>query len=177
MKLNKATAAAIKVPKGKADIVVWDDDIAGFGLRARSGGSKVWIFRYRLGHKQRVVTFGSASAITAQQAREQAVKLHAQVKLGLDPAAGKIESQARATEIFEYAVKIFLARQKERLKPRTYQEVERHLMVHAQPLHALQLTRIDRALLPYALPRSPPIAALLQLIASAPACLLSLPGR
>jgi integrase len=144
MKLNKTAAAAVKVPQGKAEIVVWDDDIAGFGLRVRAGGARVWIFRYRLGHKQRVVTFGSAEVITAQQAREQAVRLHAQVKLGLDPAAGKIESQARASEIFEYAVRLFLARQKERLKPRGFLEVERHLQKHARPLHPLQLAKIDR---------------------------------
>ena len=144
MKLNKTTAAAVKVPQGKAEIVVWDDDIAGFGLRAREGGSRVWVFRYRIGHKQRVMTFGSVSAITAQLAREQAAKLHAQVKLGLDPAAGKVESQARATEIFEYAARLFLARQKERLKPRTFVEVQRHLTVNARQLHPLLLARIGR---------------------------------
>ena len=132
MKLNKAAAAAVKVPKGKAEVIVWDDDVAGFGLRVRAGGARVWVFRYRVGHKQRVMTFGSAAVMTAQQARDRAVKLHAQVKLGLDPAAGKIESQARASEIFEYAVRLFLARQKERLKPRSYLETERHLLTHAQ---------------------------------------------
>lgn len=143
MKLNKATVAAIEVPKG-ADTIIWDDDIAGFGLRSRAGGSRTWIFRYRIGHKQRVMTFGSAAAMTAQQARERAIKLHAQVKLGLDPAAGKIESQVRASEIFEYAALLFLAWQKGRLKPRSYIEVERHLMVHAQKLHPLQMTKIGR---------------------------------
>jgi integrase len=144
MKLNKATAAAVKVPKGKTDFIAWDDDIPGFGLRARVGGSRTWIFRYRIGTKQRVMSFGSASTMAAQHAREQAERLHAQVKLGLDPAAGKIESQARASEVFEYAVKIFLARQKERLKPRSYLETERHLLVHCRELHPLQLAKIER---------------------------------
>jgi integrase len=144
MKLNKAATASAVVPKGKTDIILWDDDIAGFGLRVRKGGSRSWIYRYRLGQKQRVVTFGSMPAMTVQLAREQAVKLHAQVKLGLDPAAGKIESQARATEIFEYATKIFLARQKERLKPRSFLEAERHLLVHCRQLHPLALAKIER---------------------------------
>ena len=144
MKLNKAAAAAVKVPKGKADVIVWDDDVAGFGLRVRAGGARVWVFRYRVGHKQRVMTFGSAAVMTAQQARDRAVKLHAQVKLGLDPAAGKIESQARASEIFEYAVRLFLARQKERLKPRSYLETERHLLTHAKRLHPMPLAKIER---------------------------------
>lgn len=144
MKLNKTAAAAIQVPKGKGEIVVWDDTISGFGLRARESGSRVWVYRYRIGHKQRVITFGSAAAMTTQQAREQAVKFHAQVKLGLDPAAGKVEGQARATEIFQYAARLFLARQQGRLKPRTYVEVVRHLMVHAKPLHPMLLARIGR---------------------------------
>ena len=144
MKLNKATVAAVEVPRGEPERVVWDEDVAGFGLRARAGGSRTWIFRYRIGHKQRVMTFGSAAAMTPQQARDCAVKLHAQVKLGLDPAAGKIESQTRASELFEYAVRLFLTRQKERLKPRSYLETERHLIVHAQKLHPLQLAKIER---------------------------------
>ena len=110
----------------------------------REGGSRTWVFRYRLGSKQRVMTFGSAEVMSAQQAREQAQRLHAQVKLGLDPAGGKIESQARATEIFEYAVKIFLTRQKERLKPRSFLEAERHLLMHARPLHPRPLAKIER---------------------------------
>jgi Arm DNA-binding domain len=61
MKLNKATAAQIKVPRGKNEAVVFDEDIPGFGLRVRVGGSRTWIFRYRVGQKQRVVSFGSAA--------------------------------------------------------------------------------------------------------------------
>ena len=144
MKLNKANAAEIEVPSGKTEIVVFDEDIGGFGLRVRSGGSRRWIFRYRIGRKQRVISFGSASAITAQEARKRAAKLHAQVKLGCDPAGDKIESQGRAAELFEAALHSFLARQKGRLKPRSYVEVERHLLVQAKRLHRLRLTGIDR---------------------------------
>ncbi len=144
MKLNKTAAAVVRVPKGKTDHIAWDEDVPGFGLRVREGGSRTWVFRYRLGSKQRVMTFGSAEVMSAQQAREQAQRLHAQVKLGLDPAGGKIESQARATEIFEYAVKIFLTRQKERLKPRSFLEAERHLLMHARPLHPRPLAKIER---------------------------------
>ena len=95
-KLNKATVAAVTVPPGKSETIAWDDDIPGFGLRVRAGGSRVWIFRYRLGPKQRVMTFGSADVITAQIARETAVKLHAQVKLGLDPAGDKAKARVEA---------------------------------------------------------------------------------
>jgi len=38
----------------------------------------------------------------------------------------------------------FLAWQKDRLKPRTYVEVERHLLVKAKPLHGLAIAGIKR---------------------------------
>ena len=109
MKLNKAAVAAIELPRGEPERVVWDDDVAGFGLRTRAGG--ITHMDISLSHRPQAAgdDLRLVSAMTAQQAREHAVKLHAQVRLGLDPAAGKIESQARASEIFEYAVRLFLA--------------------------------------------------------------------
>ena len=144
MKLNKSTAVQIEVPRGKSEIVVFDDDIPGFGLRVRAGGSRNWIYQYRVGHKQRRLSFGPVATLTVQQARERAIQLHARVKLGDDPAGQKIESRARASEIFEQALRPFMARQKERLKPRSYTEVERHLLTHGKKLHGLQLAKIDR---------------------------------
>src|SRR4029077_19705612 len=59
-------------------------------------------------------------------------------------------SRERATtphpcaETMQVAMEPFLARQKARLKPRSYVEVERHLLVTSKPLHGLQLGKIDR---------------------------------
>lgn len=144
MRLNKNSASQVKVPTGKSEVVVFDDDIPGFGLRVREGGSRNWIFQYRQGAKQRRVSFGSASAVTVQAARDRAAKLHAQVKLGHDPAGQKIESQARAVEVFGQILRPYLAHKKSALKPRSYLEVERHLLAHAKRLHGLQMANIDR---------------------------------
>ncbi len=43
MKFNKTNAAQIEVPSGKYEVIVFDDDIPGFGLRARAGGSRNWV--------------------------------------------------------------------------------------------------------------------------------------
>ena len=157
MKLNKTNAAQIEVPSGKHEVIVFDDDIPGFGLRARAGGSRNWVFQYRQGGKQRRISFGSASTVSAQQARERAVQLHAQVKLGHDPAGQKLESRARATETFGSVLRSYMARKKTALRPRSYSEVERHLLLHAKRLHGTQMASSDR--------RS--IAALLAEIATA----------
>jgi integrase len=147
MKLNKNSVSqlvAASLPNGTAERIEWDDDIGGFGLRLRAGGSANWIFQYRLGAKQRRFTIGSLSAVTPAKARERAGELHAQVRLGQDPAGTKIESRARAAETFDATVPKFLAFKQETAKPRYHVELSHHLLTQAKPLHRLQLAQIDR---------------------------------
>ena len=144
MKLTQKSAAAIGLPQGKRDVIFFDDDIAGFGLRLRSSGKRVWIFQYALGAKQRRMTFGNLGAMNATKARETAEMLHAQVKLGQDPAGVKAESRARAHETFEHCARQYLADRRKRMRPRSYAEIERHLLVNAKPLHRLGLGKVDQ---------------------------------
>ena len=144
MKLTRAAVAKITLPAGQSEAIIWDDDVPGFGLRLRAGGSRNWIFQYRLGRKQGRVGLGSASAISAQDARAQAGKMHAKVKLGHDPAAQKAEAVSRAAETFEAAMDIYLPRQQRRLRPRSFVEIDRHLRKHAKTQHREPLASIDR---------------------------------
>jgi site-specific recombinase XerD len=66
------------------------------------------------------------------------------VRLGGDPAGQKIENRTKAAETFGSVVQPFLAHKRAELKPRTYVEVERHLMTNAKRLHGLQIHAIDR---------------------------------
>ncbi len=144
MKLTKVNIAKVMVPPGKSEIIAFDDDVPGFGLRVRISGSRNWIFQYRVGIKQRKISLGAVSAITPQDARESAGKLYARVKLGEDPAGQKTESRAKAAETFSSVLKPFLTFKKRDLKPRSYEECERHLLMHARRLHGLQIDTIDR---------------------------------
>jgi hypothetical protein len=89
MKLRERDIAALRLPPGKTDALYFDDDVPGFALRLRAGGSGSWVFQYRVGTKQRRMTFGSIGSITAAKARAQAIKLYAQTKLGRDPVGEK----------------------------------------------------------------------------------------
>jgi len=144
MKFTKNNWGTVTVPSGKSEVITFEDGLPGFGLRVRSGGSAVWIFQYRLGSKQRRIALGKASAIDPKDARESASKLYARMKLGDDPASQKTEARAKAAETLGAILPLFLAEKKTGLKPRTYEEVERHLLKHAKPLHGLQLTAIAR---------------------------------
>ena len=154
MKLTAATVRGLTLPAGKSEAIFFDDDIPGFGLRVREGGSRNWIFQYKLGDKQRRMALGSASAIPADKARSGYVKddekipgaeqLYARVKLGQDPASDKAEARASAAQTFIAAARDFLAQKRGELRDRSYPDLERHLLKHAKPLHELQLAKITR---------------------------------
>ena len=144
MKLTQVTVDTLKVPKGKAEAIYFDDEIGGFGLRLRAGGSARWIFEYKLGSKGRRLTLGAASALSAAQARKIAAELHITVRAGRDPAGERDAGRARAAETMGAALAAYLPYQQSRLRPRSYAEVERHLQKHWRPLHATSLTAIDR---------------------------------
>jgi integrase len=144
MKLTVRSTAGLKLPAGKTEAIFWDDEVAGFGLRLREGGSRSYVFQYKLGDKQRRMALGSTTAIDIGKARDTAKDLYARVRLGQDPAGEKSDAKVKASETLEAAIKLFLIRQRPRLKPRSFVEVERHLLLHAKPLHGLQFAKIER---------------------------------
>jgi integrase len=143
-RLTPQAVSALTLPPGKTDALHFDEAVPGLALRLRGGGSKAWVFQYRIGSKQRRLNLGAASALTPHEARKRAALLHAEVKLGRDPAGAKSTAKARASETLGSILPLFLSRQKERLRPRAYVEVERHLGVHAKRLHHLPLADITR---------------------------------
>ena len=143
-RLTPQYVSALTLPAGKTDLLVFDDVVPGLALRLRAGGGKTWVFQYRVGSKQRRLTFGTASTLTPHEARKRAALLHAEAKLGRDPAGDKSKARARASETFAAILPLFIARQRERLRPRAFVEVERHLKVHAKRLHHLPLAEIAR---------------------------------
>lgn len=144
MKLNQKAVTGLTVPRGRHEHIEWDEDLPSFGVRIRKGGSRTWVVQFRVGMKQRRLSLGSVHLLDATTARQRARDVLAAVRLGRDPAGEKAEGRARASETVGAALQSYLARQKSRLKPRSYTENERHLMQHCRPLHGLQLGKVDR---------------------------------
>ena len=144
MKLTTTTIRSLALPAGLQDRTYFDDDLPGFGVRIRAGGSKTFVIQYKFGAKHRRMPLGAVSAIELGKARSTAKDLLAAVRLGRDPAGEKLEQRQKVSTTFGALLPRFLARQRSRLKPRSYQEAERHLLVHAKPLHGLGVEKIDR---------------------------------
>src|SRR6516165_5375234 len=142
MKLTEAAISKIP-PQGKADVVFFDNDLPGFGLRIRAGGSRSWVFQYKLGPKHRRITLGKYPALPSGKARETAVKLYAEVRLGKDPQGTKADSRARAAETVGAVLKIYLAGRRGELRASSYREFERHLLRNLAPIHGLHVTAVN----------------------------------
>src|SRR5215469_10179971 len=113
MKLTTAKKVeAIQLPKGKADYIEFDADIPGFGLRIREGGSRTWIYQYRIGSKQRRMVLGSAKSVPLGVARTNASALEAKVRLGGDPAMDKHKAKQDAETTFAAMLDRYLADRK-----------------------------------------------------------------
>jgi integrase len=146
MKFTARSTASLELPVGKSDLVVFDDTLAGFGLRLRAGGGRSWVFQYETKNRQRRMAIGKPPALSLEKAREIAAQLHAKVKLGGDPAGDKAESQARAGETFEACMALYLERRRTEgnLRPSTYREIERHLLRNLKALHPIPIHKVDR---------------------------------
>jgi integrase len=145
MRLTDSAAAKLAVPPDKSEVFLWESGgVPGFGVRLRAGGRATWVFQYRIARHTRRISIGLVTAIKASDARTTASRLYAQIKLGGDPSATKKAARAAQAETLEAAIDIYLARQRLRLRERSLAETVRHLNVHARPLHALPLGKIDR---------------------------------
>jgi len=75
-KLDKRRVVSLPGPAlGKFDVVHWDDDLPGFGLRVLASGVRSWVVRYRIGAQSRVVTLGKLAARTPPDARTEAGRI------------------------------------------------------------------------------------------------------
>jgi integrase len=144
MKLTATTVRTAELPASKTEAIFFDDDIPGFGLRLREGGSRSFVFQYKLGAKHRRMALGKATALNLAEIRKLAMQHYASVRRGEDPAADKADAVRQVSETFKFYVDQYLDALRQRLRPRSFKEIERHLTKHAKPLHQMQLAKITR---------------------------------
>ncbi|CAM2932259.1 hypothetical protein JHFBIEKO_2329 [Methylobacterium mesophilicum] len=74
MKLTDINASEVSIPEGKSQKLFFDEELAGFGLRVNSGGSRTWFVQYRdkFGRSKRV-TIGKIRVLSESEARKTAL--------------------------------------------------------------------------------------------------------
>src|SRR5271170_2962448 len=87
---------------GEGDYFIWDDDLAGFGLRVLPSGRKGHIVQYRVGRRSRRISLGSTTVITCEQARTGAIKVISAARSGED-LADKRDADRQAITVRELA--------------------------------------------------------------------------
>jgi integrase len=150
MKLTETGLARLTLKAGEADKIFFDDEISGFGVRVREGGSRKFVLHYRIGGNQRRLTIGVAGVLKLDEARQRARRALVDVGDGKDPAVQKATDQDQAKQTFLSVAKDYLEVLRARveageMKPRSYDEIERHLNKHWKPLHRLMIGSINRA--------------------------------
>jgi integrase len=125
--------------------LAWDTTVQGFGARRQKGDAS-YLLRYRFHGRQRFYYIGRhGSPWTPDTARAEALRLLGQVASGIDPLAERHAKRDRpAPASFGAELQRYLAAKQAKLKPRSFEEVERHLRQHAKPLAKLPLAEIDR---------------------------------
>lgn len=93
-------------PSPAGDVTVWDDRLAGFGLKVTPAGAKVYFYRYRLSRPgqasqtpPRKYTIGRHGNLTPDQARRRAQELAALVAQGVDPRQRELDAMAKRSPI------------------------------------------------------------------------------
>ncbi len=130
-------------------VIIWDDEVKGFGLRVTPAGSKSYIVKYRAGRSrnapQRRITIGKhGSPWTPELARREALRLLGEVAKGNDPAEAR---QAAARTMTLAAVcDLYLAEGAAHKKPATLKADKGRIRNHILPvLGRLRIDQITRA--------------------------------
>lgn len=132
----------------KSGETLWDADhreaVRGFGVR-RQRNQATYVLKYRVFGRQRFVTIGPHGAPwTPELARREAKRLLGLVADGKDPAEDKAKAWLQAADTLRKVTDEYLQDAKQRLRPNSYSELQRYLLIKWKPLHALSVFHITR---------------------------------
>jgi integrase len=148
MKFTTKTLSTLALADGQDDRIVFDDDTRGFAVRLRRGRdgtvNRSWLVQYAIAGRTRRIQLGPVSALDLGKARAAARDLLARKRLGQDPAAERDAARVHVAETFGAHLPRYLDFKARSVRPRSYEEIRRHLDANARPLHTRRLADIDR---------------------------------
>ena len=157
--ISRRTVEAL--PVGEREVVFWDHELSGFGVRVYPSGTKVYLVQTRSGGKSRRVTIGRHGVLTAEQARRKAAQFIASIKAGEEPARTQSPPDAGPT-IAEVAERYMREHVAVRCKPSTARACRCTLDRYLLPVFGARVLgsigREEVAALQYRLHKTPSMA-------------------
>jgi hypothetical protein len=97
VKLTLARIQSLQCPAGRRDMLVFDDEQRGLGLRVTSSGGKTFLAQYTFHGRKRRIALGSCNAVSLAKARDAVRATMGDVARGVDPAAERRRIAAEAS--------------------------------------------------------------------------------
>jgi integrase len=101
MRLTQTRIEGLKCPPDKRDMLVFDGEQRGLGVRITAGGGKTYLVQYNWHGQKRRIPLGSCGAVSLAKARDAVRAIMGDVARGIDPAAER--KKARAHEALSLA--------------------------------------------------------------------------
>jgi hypothetical protein len=115
------------------DVLQWDTEVKGFGVRCRPSGAKYYVLKMRVGGRQRWLTIGRhGSPWTPDKARSEALRLLGLKSGGKDPASER-DRQKGVITVAELGSRFLTAYVPQHCKPNTAYEYRRAVELFINP--------------------------------------------
>jgi integrase len=98
MKFTLTRIEALKCPPGKRDMLIFDDEQRGLGIRVTATGGKTYLAQYARHGQKRRIPLGSCSAVSLAKARDAVRGIMGDVARGIDPADERKKAAAVARQ-------------------------------------------------------------------------------
>jgi len=159
-KLTKRLLDSLRVDD--KDLVFWDTELPGFGVRVLVSGVKSFVVQYRAEGRSRRLTIGRYGRLTLEQARKMARMKLGEVDQGQDPAEEKKRGR-QAITVKELAKRYLDEHAKAKKKPasafRDERLLERFILPALGSRKIKSITRADVATLHHKIGQDTPIQA------------------
>lgn len=147
-KITKRSVDALKTPQN-GEVLLWDTETKGFGVRVRSSGVKTYVFQYRMAGGRNAAlqkyTIGKHGSLTPEKARELAEGYARLVKDGINPVDERNKDRQSMTmaELCDLYLAEGCATKKASTVSTDRGRIERHIKPMLGRKKAKDITRAD----------------------------------
>lgn len=143
MRLTNTSVAALELPPGKDRLMVYDDEVKGYGVRVSAKVKQFFVqYRTQAGESRRE-TLGKFPMLSASEARKLASDRIIRVRSGEDPRA-QIK-KARQAPTLGSLVEPYLAERESQVSEAWFKNMKRYLTQLFEPLHKVPVRELTRS--------------------------------